>query len=122
VSGSVSASAAAVTVFCTVHQDSPYAPATSATTRPADTTASSTTRRSRVVTRALSGTSSLTSTNVRRVHSCSAQEKRRLTSTTSTGPAIGTSANRCRRRWWTRAERTPQEGHGASVAVPVTIT
>ena len=68
-----------------------------------------------------SGTSSLTSTNVRRAHRRSAQEKQ-LTRTTSTGPATGTSANRCRRRWCTRLASTPHYGHGASVAIAEMMT
>jgi hypothetical protein len=45
-----------------------------------------------------------------------------LASTTSTGPATGTSANRCRRRWCTRLASTPHYGHGASVAIADMIT
>lgn len=105
--------AAASIAFCTVHQATPKAAATSPTARPESITASTSCSRSRREHRARG--SSVAWVNVLRGQAGLTQTIRGLRTTTSTAsPPQGRSLTCCRAQAWTRAESTPQPGRAPS--------
>ncbi|GAA4361150.1 hypothetical protein GCM10023166_02540 [Paeniglutamicibacter cryotolerans] len=77
----------------------------------------------RVVSRERSGSCAVVCTKERRLQAASRQASRRLrTQTCRSFPPQATSLTRCTGLAWMREERTPQEGHPASVEVGSTTT
>ncbi len=121
-STSGSSTAAALTVACTVHHATPKALATSATARPESITDANAAVRNRVVQRLRDGSWLVLWVKVRRRHAGSAHTSRGLRTTTSTGPANGTSRTRCRVQACTRHDTTPQSGQPPSSSAGPTVT
>src|SRR6478672_6984965 len=111
---------ASVTAARTIHQDTAKPAAVSETGRPERITASTSWSLSRLVDRERRGTWGVDSKNDSRSHAGSSQYQRYLDQSTSTGPAIGISRSRWKRRSFRREAMTPQLGQPGSWSVSMT--